>query len=110
MKDFDAIGEDAMRAYKSAFRDPAAIAAACADYRAGATTDVEHDRAVLGTRKIAAPLLALWGGKGLASDKGGQIDIWKQWADDVRGKQFACGHFLAEEAPLETIEALLDFF
>ena len=65
---------------------------------------------MLGTRKIAAPLLALWGGKGLASDKGGQIDIWKQWADDVRGKQFACGHFLAEEAPLETIEALLDFF
>lgn len=108
-KDFAAIGDDAMHAYKSAFRDPAAIAAACADYRAGATTDIEHDRADFGTRRIAAPLLALWGGKGLATDKGGQIDIWKQWAEDVRGQQFSCGHFLAEEAPLETIDALLDF-
>ncbi len=110
VKDFGAIGDDPMQAYKDAFRAPGAIAAACADYRAGATTDVEHDRADFGTRKIAAPLLALWGGKGLATDKGGQIEIWQQWADDVRGRQLPCGHFLAEEAPLETIEALLDFF
>ncbi|MBL0928841.1 MAG: alpha/beta hydrolase [Alphaproteobacteria bacterium] len=110
VKDFGAIGDDPMQAYKDAFRAPGAIAAACADYRAGATTDVEHDRADFGTRKIAAPLLALWGGKGLATDKGGQIEIWQQWADDVRGRQIPCGHFLAEEAPLETIDALLDFF
>jgi haloacetate dehalogenase len=110
VKDFDAIGSDAMDAYKTAFRNPAAIAGACADYRAGATTDVAHDRADFGNRKIVAPLLALWGGRGLATDKGGQIDIWEQWAQDVRGAQFACGHFLAEEAPQETIDALLKFF
>ncbi len=34
---------------------------------------------------------------------------WRAWADDVRGKPIDCGHFLPEEAPDETFEALREF-
>ncbi len=50
--------------YLRAFRDPATIHAICEEYRAAATLDREHDAADQGTRRIACPLLALWGGRG----------------------------------------------
>ena len=84
------------------------IRATCDDYRAGATIDVELDRADRNAgRRIACPMLALWG------DPSGQrpslLDVWRRWADDVRGHSLPCGHFLAEEAPEATLAALLDF-
>ena len=36
--------------------------------------------------------------------------IWREWADDVRGAPVRSGHFIAEEAPDETISALRGFF
>jgi haloacetate dehalogenase len=109
-KDFAAFEPAALAEYKRAFRDPACIAATCADYRAGATVDVEHDRADLGARKIAAPFLALWGGKGrLMIEGASQLDVWRQWASDARGHPLDCGHFLPEEAPAATLAGLRDF-
>jgi haloacetate dehalogenase len=108
-KDFAAFEPAALAEYKRAFRDPACIAATCADYRAGATVDVEHDRADFGARKIDVPLLTLWGGRGLTPQAGGQLDIWRRWASDVRGQAFDCGHFLPEEAPAATLAALRAF-
>jgi haloacetate dehalogenase len=109
-KDFSAFEPAALDAYKRAFRDPACIAATCADYRAGATVDVEHDRADFGVRKIEAPLLVLWGGKGrLMIEGGSQLDIWGDWAADARGFPLECGHFLPEEAPAQTLAALEAF-
>lgn len=109
-KDFAAFEPEALADYKRAFRDPACVAATCADYRAGATVDVEHDRADFGTRKIASPFLALWGGKGrLMLEGASQLDIWRQWASDARGFPLDCGHFLPEEAPAATLEALRAF-
>jgi haloacetate dehalogenase len=108
-KDFAAFEPEALAAYKRDFRDPACIAATCADYRAGASVDVEHDRADFGVRRIEAPLLTLWGGRGLTTEAGGQLDIWRRWARDVRGQAFDCGHFLPEEAPAATLAALRDF-
>jgi haloacetate dehalogenase len=37
------------------------------------------------------------------------IDDWKRVAGDVRGRPLPCGHFVAEEAPEETIGELLAF-
>jgi len=100
---------EAMEAYRRAFRDPAVIAATCADYRAGATIDSEHDLADRGTRKIAAPLLALWG-----QIRGRKpwdfLEIWRGWADEVRGEALDCGHFLPEEKPEEVARRLIAFF
>jgi haloacetate dehalogenase len=35
--------------------------------------------------------------------------MWRTWADDVRGGAISAGHFLPEEAPEETLRAILDF-
>ncbi len=58
----------AVEHYLTAFRDPLRIHAACEDYRAGAYADFDQDKADLDAgNKITVPLLALWGGAGIAS-------------------------------------------
>jgi haloacetate dehalogenase len=92
---------DAMPEYARAFRKPEVIAATCADYRAGATLDDEHDRADLAAgRKIACATLAIWSGTFVGQGKSADpLATWRQYAADVRGFPVACGHFIPEEAP-----------
>jgi len=106
-----AIEEEAIRAYLASLTQPARIHAFCEDYRAGATVDLADDDADFGRRKIACPVLALWGDDGIAAEVegAGPLDIWRKWADDVRGRGLPCGHFLPEEAPEETLAELLAF-
>ena len=98
----------ALAEYKRCFRDPATIHATCEDYRAAAGIDLEHDRADLG-RKLACPVLALWGAKGVIERSYPVLEIWRERVRDLRGKALPCGHFLAEEAPTETVAELLNF-
>ncbi len=102
---------DALEAYRAAFRDPARVHAMCEDYRAGATIDRALDDADRAAgRRIAAPLLALWGAKGIPAKGENPLDVWRRWASDVSGAAIDGGHFLPEEAPEATARALLDFF
>ena len=103
-----AFATTALAEYKRCFRDPATIHATCEDYRAAAGIDLEHDRADLG-RKLACPVLALWGAKGVIERSYPVLEIWRERARDVHGKALPCGHFLAEEAPAETVAELLNF-
>ena len=99
---------EALAEYERCLRDPRVIHAICEDYRAGATIDYELDEADRGVRRIACPLLALWGEEGPL----GSVDvvaIWGAWAGDVRGAALPCGHHLPEEAPSETHAALYAF-
>src|ERR1700722_18436765 len=58
---------EALAAYREAFRNPEVIHATCEDYRAGITCDCKFDEADrTAGRKIAAPMLALWGTRGRA--------------------------------------------
>lgn len=101
----------AVQHYLTAFRDPLRIHAACEDYRAGAYADFEQDKTDREAgRKITAPLLALWGGAGIAASGATPLDTWRNWATDVRGGPIDAGHFLAEENPQATADALLKFF
>ena len=61
-------------------------------------------------KTIDCPLLALWGGAGIANETGGPLKIWKQWAPKATGKPVDSGHFLTEENPEATTAALLEFF
>ncbi|MGF6175387.1 alpha/beta fold hydrolase [Ensifer sp. 4252] len=104
----DAFSQEAIAEYVRHFRDPEAIHASCEDYRASATIDLEHDAADA-HRKIPHPLLVLWGKLGVVGQLFDVVDAWRERADDVQGAGLACGHFLAEEAPEETLQLLTDF-
>jgi haloacetate dehalogenase len=96
--------------YRAFFRQPERLHATCEDYRAGQSTDFEHDDAdKKAGRKIEAPLLALWGATGIPAGGEGPLDVWRRWATNVSGKAIPCGHFLPEEAPQETAAELIPF-
>jgi haloacetate dehalogenase len=101
---------EALEDYLRCVRNPATIHAMCEDYRAGATIDYELDEADRGRRRIACPVLALWSGRDELGRWFDVLDVWRDWADDVRGGPIDGGHFLAEEAPDETYAALYEFF
>jgi haloacetate dehalogenase len=103
-----AVDEAVFQEYLRCYLDPATRHAICEDYRAAATIDLEHDAADAG-RKVAAPLLALWGAKGTVGRLYDVLATWREKADDVGGGAIACGHALPEEAPDETLAALLPF-
>lgn len=99
----------ALTEYEAAFRDPATIHATCEDYRAGATIDLADDEADIDT-PVACPMLALWGEKAAMHKHYDVLATWRERATDVRGGPVPSGHFLAEEAPAETLSELLGFF
>lgn len=108
--DYTALSPDALKEYRRCFAKPENIAASCADYRAGYTIDDVLDRADKAAgRKIACPVLVLAGEDYLKTGEMSPIDIWKRWADDVRGDVVKCGHFVMEERPRETLAALVPF-
>jgi haloacetate dehalogenase len=55
-------------------------------------------------------VLALWGGQGFVGKTYDVLAIWRDWADDVRGRALDCGHYLPEEAPDDTFVELRAFF
>ncbi|MDJ0896778.1 MAG: alpha/beta hydrolase [Alphaproteobacteria bacterium] len=100
---------EAVAEYVRCFSRPETIHATCEDYRAAAGIDLEHDRADLDL-KIACPVLALWGDQGFVGNHYDVTALWRERADDVRGGPVQGGHFLAEEAPNETLREMLRFF
>ncbi len=101
----------ALNEYVRCFRDPAAIHASCEDYRAAVGPDLDDDDAAAARgQRVTAPLLALWGEHGFVGRHYGDVaGIWREYAADVRGHSLPCGHYLAEECPMETTAALRDF-
>lgn len=102
---------EALAEYERCIRDPAMVHAACEDYRAAASIDLEHDEADLESRRIDCPVLALWGARGLMDRHFDVVQTWRERASGpVEGFAVDCGHFIPEEAPDATIRALSDFF
>jgi haloacetate dehalogenase len=109
-RNLSAFDPGALAHYRASFSDPARIHAMCEDYRAGATIDCEFDAADRNAgRKIECPMLALWGQKREVGPMQKPLDTWRQWAVRVEGKGIISGHFIAEEAPQETLAAILPF-
>ena len=104
-----AISPEARAEYLRCFSDPATIHASCEDYRAAASIDLVHDDADLDV-KVACPLLILWGKRGAMHRLYDLLECWRERAADVRGRALDCGHYLPEEQPEETADALIEFF
>ena len=99
---------EALAEYKRCFNNPETIHATCEDYRAAASIDLDHDRADH-ARKIACPLLVLWGAGGVVGRSYDVLSVWGERAVNVQGRALPCGHYLAEEAPEETLAELRAF-
>ena len=99
---------EAYAEYERCFSDPKTIHASCEDYRAAATIDLEHDEADRDQR-VECPLLALWGEKGVVERLYEVLEVWSEYARNVRGRTLPCGHYLAEERPGETVGELVSF-
>jgi haloacetate dehalogenase len=97
-----------MAAYRRCYADPATRHAICEDYRAAAGIDLIHDAADAG-RRIDAPLLALWGGRGTVGALYDVLETWREKACDVRGHSIDCGHSPQEEAPEFLLQSLDGF-
>lgn len=103
-----ALTEAARAEYLRCFSDPACIHASCEDYRAAAGIDLEHDGEDA-ARKSAPPLLALWGAEGFVGKTYDVLAEWRKVASNVSGHAVPGGHYVPEEAPEETLAALMDF-
>ncbi|GAA4777453.1 alpha/beta hydrolase [Actinomycetospora chlora] len=92
--------------YTATFRDPERVHGICEQYRAAATADVAHDEADRGAHRLRCPVHVLWSATGAVDAWYDPLEVWRGWADDVRGGPVDAGHFLPEEAP-GTVVAVL---
>jgi haloacetate dehalogenase len=105
------MGDEAYADYQHAIHDPETVLAMLEDYRAGLGIDRRHDdddrRA---QRRVRCPAFVVWAtGDDLPDLYGDVLDIWRPWADDLRGAPIDSGHHMAEEAPDALAAALLVF-
>ena len=100
----------ALAEYQRCVALPGTAHGLCEDYRASAGIDLERDRADRAAgRRLAMPLLALWGADGVVHRCFEPLRLWREVADDVRGGPLPCGHYIAEEAPQPLLAAVLPF-
>jgi haloacetate dehalogenase len=79
-KDPGALSDEALAAYRAAFRRPEVRHAMMQDYRAGATVDHEHDLADRAAgRVLDCPVLVLWE-QGRFEGAETPLTIWQAWA------------------------------
>ncbi|HYW58421.1 MAG TPA: alpha/beta hydrolase [Polaromonas sp.] len=106
------IEAEALIEYERCFCAPEAIHAACEDYRASATIDLVHDRESR-TRgeKVVCDMQVLWGERGVVQKLFDPLALWQaQCTGIVSGHAMPAGHFIPEELPQETANALAQFF
>jgi haloacetate dehalogenase len=100
----------AVAEYERCFADPRAIHAMCEDYRAAASIDLDHDRADA-VRRIACPVHALWGERGVVHRLFTPVEDWRaKAAGPVSGHALPTGHYIAEEAPQRLADEIAGFF
>jgi haloacetate dehalogenase len=108
-KGFDRFIEpDIYADYLRCFNDPATLHAACEDYRAGASIDLD-DAATDISVKIRSPTIVAWGSQGLIGRHYDLVAVWKDYADHVQGLPLACGHWAPEEVPDELVQHISSF-
>lgn len=97
--------------FQDAIHDPATVHGMLEDYRAGLGVDRRHDEADRAAgRRVPCPALVLWSRRDDLEDLyGDPVEIWRAWADDVRGRPIDSGHHMAEEAPGEVAAAITAF-
>jgi haloacetate dehalogenase len=105
-------GPEALADYIRCIKNPDTIHGMCEDYRATIGIDLDMDTADFEAgRRVQTPSLILWGEKGGVGRNHDAAQIWSRYATNiVKTATVPSGHYLQEECPDETCEALLGFF
>ena len=102
---------EALAEYERCARIPGTAESICADYRASAGIDLEHDQAdVDAGRMLAQPLRVLWGEHGAVGRNFDVLALWRDSAREAGGHSLPCGHYIAEEAPDLLLQEARTFF
>jgi haloacetate dehalogenase len=111
-KPADVFHREALADYLAHARQPDTARGMCEDYRAAATIDLVHDRESRAAgRKVQCPMLVLWGSNGKIGQWYDALALWKAYCSNtVIGGPVKAGHYIAEEAPDETLEWFDRFF
>jgi haloacetate dehalogenase len=109
--DRELMGEENYADYRRAIHDPATVHAMVEDYRAGLGIDRDHDDEDRRSgRKLTCPVLVAWATRDdLEELYGDPLEVWRAWADDLRGARIESGHHMAEEAPEALVAELRSF-
>ena len=102
----------ALAEYERCFCNAEALHTACEDYRASAGIDLKHEREDRARgHKLACDILVLWGERGVVNKLFDPMALWQaECTGLVAGHALPAGHFIPEEQPAATAEALLGFF
>jgi haloacetate dehalogenase len=60
-------------------------------------------------KKIACPVLVLWGANGIVGRRYDVLAVWRDRATQVSGEALPSGHWLTEEVPNETLTKVRHF-
>lgn len=108
----DRIDPASFEACAASYAKPSVVEAMFADYRAGASVDLEADRVDRDAgRKISAPLFFTWGQFYMRTGAEKGVEAWKRWANNVTiGGALDSGHFPQEEDAQACAAGLMKFF
>ena len=95
--------------YRRCWRDPETIRGMCADYRAAALVDLDHDSADV-TVKVVCPVLTFWGSNGVMGKLFDMEAQWRQRCSNLQTATLPGGHFFIDHMPRETAAQLTAFF
>lgn len=100
----------ALAEYERAYCQPESIHAACEDYRAAASIDLEHDHDH-DFMKITCPVHVVWGEHGIVGQLFQPIEDWQAKCEAaVTGRGLPAGHFIAEQVPESLLDEMREFF
>lgn len=104
---------DAEKVYGDSFKYEHVVRASCDDYRASADEEIkEHEDDQKAGRKMDTDVLVLYSSLFLPTR--GDANSWQDWMGkgnlETKGFGDGVGHFVAEEAPEETAEAISAFY
>ena len=105
-----AFAPEALAEYERCAMIPGTAASVCADYRASAGIDLQHDQQDADAgRKLTQPLRVLWGEHGAVGRNFDVPALWRAAAADFTGRSLPCGHYIAEEAPALLLDETFAF-
>ncbi|KAK3192087.1 hypothetical protein K4F52_001714 [Lecanicillium sp. MT-2017a] len=108
----DKFGSECFAKYTKGLGDYDTVHGMCQDYRAGASLDLEEQKADLEAgRLIRCPLRVIWGAAGLIEKKYDCVAEWKKVTDPsvkLDGYKLETSHWIPDEAPDEVVKAILE--